>query len=92
VYRISNFVFRHGKRIFSGYSKARAHGNYIRPEYVAVWREALRQAKANNVSLSEFVSQALYYFMTGKRPDGTTLRGRNPVNVSVNEARDRVKG
>lgn len=82
MYQVSFWVLKAGRRIFGGYRKSFQHGNYIRPEYVSIWKEALRQAKANNVSLSEFVSQALYYFMTGKRPDEKTLSGRNPVDIT----------
>lgn len=81
MYRVSNYVLKKGRRIFGGYSKAWSHGNYIRPDYVSVWSEAARQADAQGMSLSEFVSQALYTFMTGKRPTGDTLRGRNPIIV-----------
>jgi hypothetical protein len=81
VYRVSNYVIKHGKRIFGGYTKACAHGAYIRPDYISVWREAARQADAQGLSLSEFVSQALYVFMTGKRPHEEVLRGRNPIKI-----------
>jgi hypothetical protein len=90
MYRVSLYVLKAGRRIFRGASKAHAHGNYIRPDYVSVWKEAERQAKANHVSLSEFVSQALYFFMTGTRPPDNALHGRNAVHVSVNEARTSV--
>lgn len=53
-------------------SKAYSHGNYIRPNYISVWFEAYWQAAKLGVSLSEFISHALYVFMTGKEPAGWT--------------------
>jgi hypothetical protein len=48
--------------------KAYQHGNYIRPNYTSVWFEAYWQASEMGVSLSEFISHALYVFMTGREP------------------------
>ena len=67
-------MYRVGKKAYS-------HGNYIRPTYVAVWREARQQAERNGVSLSEFISHALYVFMTGHEPKQGKLRGRNRVQI-----------
>lgn len=54
-------IYRKGRRV-----KARAHSNYIRPDYVEVWKAARTQAEREGVSLSRFVCHALYKFMTGK--------------------------
>ena len=59
--------------------KAFAHGNYIRPTYVEVWRLARRLAEENSVSLSEFISHALYVFMTGHVPPDGKLKGSLPA-------------
>lgn len=68
-------MYRVGKKAYS-------HGNYIRPTYIAVWREAAQQAEANGVSLSEFISHALYVFMTGHAPKNGKLRGRNTMQIA----------
>lgn len=65
-----------GRRL---YTKAYQHGNYIRPTYVAVWTEAARQAEEHGVSLSEFISHALYVFMTGRAPEDGKLSGHKIV-------------
>lgn len=67
-------MYRVGKKAYS-------HGNYIRPTYIAVWREAQRQAEENGVSLSEFISHALYVFMTGHVPKNGKLQGRNLTQI-----------
>jgi hypothetical protein len=69
-----------------GSRKAWSHGNYIRPTYVDIWREASAQAEEVGVSLSEFISHALYVFMTGRAPKNGKLRGKNVVQIErVNE-------
>lgn len=67
--------------------KAYAHSNYIRPSYSHVWHEADRQAASNGVSLSEFVSHALYVFMTGREPADGKLTGRG-VEVTAHMVMD----
>jgi len=57
--------------------KAYSHGNYIRPTYIDVWKWARQLAAENHVSLSEFVSHALFVFMTGRMPQDGRLRGTN---------------
>ena len=67
-------MYRVGKHAYS-------HGNYIRPTYLDVWRESKRQADKAGVSLSEFISHALYVFMTGHEPEHGKLHGVNPMHI-----------
>jgi hypothetical protein len=69
-------IYRDGIR-----KNAWSHGNYIRPTFSAIWREAERRAALEGVSLSEFTSHALFVFMTGENPVGGKLRGQNVQEV-----------
>lgn len=67
-------VYRNGK-----VTKAWQHGNYIKHEYGDVWSMAESEAAEAHVSLSEFISHALYVFMLGREPPGWRDRPRRTL-------------
>lgn len=67
-------MYRVGKR-----NRAHAHGTYIRPLYLEVWKGAERQAEKLGVSLSQFVNHGLFVIMTGCEPSDSPLTGKTPM-------------
>lgn len=68
-------MYRVGKR-----NRAHAHGTYIKPMYLDVWKAAQDVATQRNASLSELANYAMFVMMTGREPSDSPLTGRTPFS------------